>query len=135
LCPRVRHHISHLPEDSGTKLSEACQAQHWLHNMDPGLLTPMVCIHGQDFYTFEPVMLRNRHICIPNRWFTQGQEIYAQVRPMDQIHSSNSWIVCEDEETEVNINHLQLSFTNLVESYARYGLADPWNITGQYTIY
>ncbi|KAK6977422.1 hypothetical protein R3P38DRAFT_3334959 [Favolaschia claudopus] len=31
--PRVRPHLHFYPEDSGTKLSEARQAQRWLHEL------------------------------------------------------------------------------------------------------
>jgi hypothetical protein len=100
--------------------------------MNPRHLTPMIHKHGQDFYTFEPAMLRDHRVCIPHRWFTRNQEIYARVWPMEQLDESNSWIVCEDQETEVNSNQLLLSFPSLIELHEEHGVADPRHITGLY---
>ncbi|KAI6147878.1 hypothetical protein BKA82DRAFT_4329899 [Pisolithus tinctorius] len=45
---------------SGGQLNEAYQARRWLKEMDPTQLTPMICLHGQDFFIFEPAL--NWHI-------------------------------------------------------------------------
>ncbi|KZT23739.1 hypothetical protein NEOLEDRAFT_1046272, partial [Neolentinus lepideus HHB14362 ss-1] len=60
--PQVRPHLRFLPEDSGNRLSEAWQAQRWLHELDSSLTTPMIRTGGQDFYIYEPVLLHDGQV-------------------------------------------------------------------------
>ncbi|KAI5982275.1 hypothetical protein F5J12DRAFT_908289 [Pisolithus orientalis] len=52
-------------ENSGGQLNEAYQARRWLKEMDPTQLTPMIRLHGQDFFIFEPALLSNGQVCMP----------------------------------------------------------------------
>ncbi|KIY48684.1 hypothetical protein FISHEDRAFT_8743, partial [Fistulina hepatica ATCC 64428] len=51
--PHIRPHLHFYPEDSGPHLSEARQAECWLHEMDNNTLTPMVELRGQRFFIYE----------------------------------------------------------------------------------
>ncbi|KAE9383713.1 hypothetical protein BT96DRAFT_772206, partial [Gymnopus androsaceus JB14] len=55
--PEVRPKLHFYPEDSGEHLSEARQAERWLHEAPDDLLTPMARIRDQDYYIYEPAML------------------------------------------------------------------------------
>ncbi|KAG2750187.1 hypothetical protein P692DRAFT_201906126 [Suillus brevipes Sb2] len=70
--PRVRPLLHFYPEDAGTVLNEARQAKRWLKELDLELLTPVVRLHNQDFFVFEPALLSSGQACIPFRWFTRA---------------------------------------------------------------
>lgn len=65
---------------------ESWQAHHWLHELDPSLLTPMIRIHAQDFFVFEPAQLKNGEVVIPDQWFTRrvdgADKLYAVVNTL-----------------------------------------------------
>ncbi|KAI5982794.1 hypothetical protein F5J12DRAFT_908172 [Pisolithus orientalis] len=45
--------------------------QHYMNSFSDIIrqLTPMICLHGQDFFIFEPALLSNGQVCMPIRWF------------------------------------------------------------------
>ena len=55
--PRVQPHLDFYPEDTGSSLSETWQAQHWLSDTKPSLLTSMACVRNQDYYIYELALL------------------------------------------------------------------------------
>jgi hypothetical protein len=52
--PQVHPLLHFYPEDAGTKLNKAWQAQHWLKELDSELLTPVIQLQNHDFSIFEP---------------------------------------------------------------------------------
>ncbi|TFK46156.1 hypothetical protein OE88DRAFT_1638675 [Heliocybe sulcata] len=130
--PWVRPHLKFLPEDSGSRLSEAWQAKRWLDEMDPDLLTQMIQVNNQDFYIYEPALLAAGDVCMPVRWFTRGDSILARAHPMSQ--TARGWIVHEHSTLEVNSNDLLLSFPQLIHSHQYDGLPDPRVIQGSQQI-
>ena len=52
----VRPYLHFIPEIS-KDVTAAYQAQKWLSEMDPALLTPMVQHAGQEFYIFKPALV------------------------------------------------------------------------------
>lgn len=68
--PRVHPFLHFFPEDTGTggQISDAFQAKHWLHNMEPELLMPVIKHENQDYFIFEPTILEDQSICMPNQW-------------------------------------------------------------------
>lgn len=75
--PEVRPKLHFYPKDSGEHLSEARQADCWLHGASDTLLTPMARIQDQDYYIYEPAMLSDGTWCIPYCWFTRGSTLHA----------------------------------------------------------
>ncbi|KAF9069427.1 hypothetical protein BDP27DRAFT_1142638, partial [Rhodocollybia butyracea] len=58
--PRIREKLLFYPEDRATKnVSEARQFARWLDEIPDDKLGPMARIHGEDYYIFEPCMLRS----------------------------------------------------------------------------
>jgi hypothetical protein len=128
--PHVRPNLRFLPEDAGSRLSEAWQGARWLKELEPELTTPMVCAHNQDFYIFEPVMLEDQRVCMPIRWFTRGSNTIACVWAMESLDDGSGWVVQEHMEYEVDLSKFLLSFPHFVASHKHYRLSDPRIIIG-----
>ncbi|KAG2053504.1 hypothetical protein BDR06DRAFT_982798 [Suillus hirtellus] len=77
--PHVWTLLHFYPEDTGVELNKAQQATCWLEELDLELLTPVVRLHNQDFFVFEPALLLSGQACIPFRWFTRGGKILSLV--------------------------------------------------------
>lgn len=132
--PQVRPHLRFLPEDSGNKLAEAWQGARWLNELDPNLAGPMVRVQNDDFYVYEPALLRDGRICMPYRWFTRGAETYAKVWGMTCIGgpdmSGSGWVVLKYATAEVNVRDLLSPLPTLKHTAHFYGLPDPTRIIG-----
>lgn len=140
--PHVRRHLRFLPEDSGTKISEAWQADRWLHELDPKLATPMIRVGRQDYYTFEPLLLASDYqraspserAYMPVRWFTRGQKTLAQawrLLPSTSESGERGWVVDGRRLCEIDSTQLLLSFPELVQGHTSHAMPDPRNIFGQ----
>ncbi|KAJ3792065.1 hypothetical protein GGU11DRAFT_750597 [Lentinula aff. detonsa] len=97
--PQVRPKLHFYPEDSSPHLSQARQAQRWLHEAPNELLTPMARIDKCDFYIYEPAMLMNGTCCIPVRWFSHRNILYARCWGMEPVvsDSRSGWRVITSE--------------------------------------
>lgn len=128
---RVRPHLRFLPEDGGTRLTEAWQGSRWLQELHPDLTTPMVRVHQQDFFIHEPAQLVDGRVCIPTRWFTRGSDTLAHAWTMlPTSDGSGGWIVAEDLPLVINVRQLLVAYPNLQETYRYHGIPDPRNIIG-----
>ncbi|KAJ3915248.1 hypothetical protein F5877DRAFT_92367 [Lentinula edodes] len=129
----VRPHLRFLPEDSGKRLSQACQAQRWLNELDPDLLTPAHCVNGQDHFTFEPAVLKDRRVCMPTRWFTRKGQVYAKAWPMHMVDNElgQGWAVCTYMEYEICSTDLLLTFKQFQLSHSSLGIPSPCNIVAE----
>ncbi|KAF6758633.1 hypothetical protein DFP72DRAFT_887757 [Ephemerocybe angulata] len=114
--PRVRANLHFYPEDSGKHLSEARQGTRWLHELPPELTTPYARLGDQVYYTFEPALLTGRRLCIPVRWFTRGETMYAQCWKMVFVRGEGGghWRAINDPIVEVGAHEFLLSFPNLL---------------------
>lgn len=132
--PRVQNHLVFYPEDAGKHLSEVYQAQHWLRDMDPTLLTPMIRLHGRDFYVFEPTLLADGSACIPTRWFTRKEcsGFFAEAWHLIPYTVNNTfgWVVMEHAIFQPSSDHLLLSFDSLCLTHGKYKLPHPAKILG-----
>ena len=110
--PNVRPHLSFFPEDTGKSVNEYSQAAHWRHEADPELLTPMVLIQNQQFFVFEPSLLRDHRVCMPVRWFIRDKKIFAQAWMMQAIsrEDGSGWIIEEYHQIEVSQDDFLVSF-------------------------
>ncbi|KAL1674996.1 hypothetical protein EV122DRAFT_219370 [Schizophyllum commune] len=137
--PLVRPHLHFYPEDSGVALSEARQADRWLHELPGELTTPVARINDTDYFIYEPAMLRSGEFCMPFRWFTRKddagkQQLHAQCWRMAAITDEGGafWRVIEDEVIEVSHLELLKDFVALMEGASRYGMPSPTRISGIY---
>ena len=108
----VRPHLSFFPKDTGKSVNEYSQAAHWRHEADPELLTLMVPIQNQQFFIFEPSLLRDHRVCMPVRWFIRDKKIFAQAWMMRVIscQDGSGWIVEERCQIEVSQDEFLVSF-------------------------
>jgi hypothetical protein len=130
--PRVRPLLHFYPEDAGAELNEARQAKYWLEELDPELLTPVVRLHNQDFFVFEPTLLSSGQACIPFRWFTRGGKMYTKawsLRPVTR-EMDCGWVVEDFNSFEVSEDDLLVSFKNWDSSEATSGLPRAYSIYG-----
>ncbi|KAG1773421.1 hypothetical protein EDD22DRAFT_998993 [Suillus occidentalis] len=130
--PRVRPMLHFYPEDAGAELNEARQAKYWLEELDPELLTPVVRLHNQDFFVFEPTLLSSGQACIPFRWFTRGGKMYTKawsLRPVTR-EVDCGWVVEDFNSFEVSEDDLLVSFKNWDSSEATSGLPRAYSIYG-----
>lgn len=131
--PRVRPHLHFYPEDSGRSLGEARQGAKWLHELPPEDTTPMIRIQDVDYYIFEPALLIDGRACIPNRWFTREETLYAITWPMEQITNddTNGWSVREDIPTEISASQLLSNFPGFAKDHLFHKLPHPSRILGK----
>ncbi|KAI1783686.1 hypothetical protein LXA43DRAFT_977008 [Ganoderma leucocontextum] len=140
--PRVRPYLRFYPEDAGTKLKECWQASRWLSTLSPKLATPMVRVHGQDYYVYEPAKLAlpGSPTVVPFRWYTRAtgpdgrQELYGEawrLHPVTYTTGERWYIVHEHERIKFAAASLSLSFPYMVQSYVVDDLPDPRLIIGR----
>jgi hypothetical protein len=136
--PNVRPHLHFFPEDCGVRVNETRQADRWLHEWDEDQLTPMARIGSQgnfqDYYIYEPALLKDRTAVMPIRWFMRSGKLFASAYKMDTIpHASSNlrpcclqrcWVVCEDQKLEVAADDFLLSFPEFSAVTSQYGMPD-----------
>ncbi|EIW60460.1 uncharacterized protein TRAVEDRAFT_120336, partial [Trametes versicolor FP-101664 SS1] len=128
--PLVGPHLRFFPEDAGDQLSEAWQGARWLDELDPNLAAPMIRHHGQDYFVYEPVQLENGHVCMPFRWYKQGEEMFAKAWPMVQSPDKSGWIVHAHSPFDMSTGQLLASLPKLMETHRFYNIPSPSNILG-----
>ncbi|KAI5825258.1 hypothetical protein K523DRAFT_251457 [Schizophyllum commune Tattone D] len=131
--PRVRRHLHFLPEKTSGSISEAWQAARWLDELDPAFLTQ--CIRKkddktQDFFVFEPALLKNRLAFMPTRWFIEGKSTYAKGWYMSLDPQRRGWIVEEHTPVVVCEDDLDLSLPLFHERHTIYQVPSPQSIIG-----
>ncbi|KAE9383725.1 hypothetical protein BT96DRAFT_1105543, partial [Gymnopus androsaceus JB14] len=128
----VRPHLHFIPEETDGNLAEAYQAESWLKEKDPDLLTPVHSAGGQDFFTLEPVLLTDgKTVCMPSRWFKRHGSVLAKAWPMEVVDLEGDgvgWAVQTHREIEIAESDLLLCFQQLKESYQRFNLLNPSQI-------
>ncbi|TEB26579.1 hypothetical protein FA13DRAFT_1888971, partial [Coprinellus micaceus] len=130
--PLVRKHLSDLPEERNTGLSEARHFSRWRHEISADLATPMARSSGQDFYVLEPAMVMDcgsSSYRMPSRWFEKGGNVYADTWGMTMM-GGQGWIVEEHDTKPIELKQFMVSFPYLRESWEQRGIADPTVILG-----
>lgn len=140
--PRIRPLLHFYPEDTrGRHLTEARQAERWLHEVPNNMLTPMLRLGARDFYIYEPVMLRDGGVCMPVRWFSRmeaGSHVwYAKCWSMQAVTTdvAQGWRVFERTDYEVPVAHMLKTFPELRADAAYHGIPDPCTIIGKSEFY
>ncbi|KAG1806360.1 uncharacterized protein HD556DRAFT_1428515 [Suillus plorans] len=130
--PRVRPLLHFYPEDTGVELNEARQAKCWLEELDPELLTPVVRLHNQDFFVFEPALLLSGQACIPFQWFICGGKMCTKAWSLQPVtrELDCGWVVEDFHSFEVSEDDLLVSFRNWDSSEATSGLPRAYSIYG-----
>lgn len=122
-------------------MEEANEAEAWRLEVDNEFLTPMARIAGQDFYIFEPCMLRDGTVVMPHRWFTrpskEKEELdghkFVKIRRLVEMQTAagvTGWRVLAFRDLEVDSDMLFTSFLAFIESFERYNVPDPRSIIG-----
>jgi hypothetical protein len=135
--PMVCKNLHFLPEDTKPSLSQAWQARRWLNELDAELTTPMVRAHNQDFYINEPTLLKDGSVFMPIRWFKRNDVVFARAWKMrwaSETIAGNGWIVEGDQEFDVKVSELLLSFPHFIKSHGSRNIPDPRIIQGNLTI-
>jgi hypothetical protein len=137
--PKVRPHLQDYPRDAGKEVSEACEAERWLHDVPNELTTPMARISSSDFFIYEPAMLRDRKCCIPVRWFTKksDNQLYAQCWEMQETVLDGGpprWRVVERTNLVVCASQFLKNLPELQKDAASYRLPDPTDIIGEFIV-
>ncbi|KAL1674251.1 hypothetical protein EV122DRAFT_282209 [Schizophyllum commune] len=126
----VRKHLQLYPEDAGRSLHECCQADRWLKEMDPHLLTQMIRLpNGKDFYVFEPAVLSDDSLCVPTRWFRKDGNLWARAWTMS-VWQSNGWVVDEWSERIVSASEFVVSGEEIAQGLIPFGLPKGNHIYG-----
>lgn len=130
------------PSDRGGVVEEANEAEAWRFEVDDAFLTPMARINGQDFYVFEPCMLRDGTVVMPHRWFTcpsQNKEevdghMFVKIWRLVEFRTAagvTGWRVLAFGDLEVDSDMLFTAFPVFIESSQRYKVPDPRVIIGE----
>jgi hypothetical protein len=131
--PQVRPLLHFYPEDAGTKLNKAWQAQHWLKELDPELLTPVIQLQNHDFSIFEPALLTSGKACMPFCWFVHREKMYARAWQLWPVACEINcrWVVQQFQLFEVSEDDLLILFKNWNSSGATSGLPHACHIYGK----
>jgi hypothetical protein len=131
--PKVRNHLHFYPEDTGVHLRETRQADRWLREVRSQDTTPMIRIHRDDYYIFEPAMLHDCSVCMPHRWFTRDGQFFAKAWQLEQGMDEGGiagWIVHQEHDIEVHAGQFLKNFPQLRDDFRTYHVSDPANIIG-----
>ncbi|KAH9036304.1 hypothetical protein EDB85DRAFT_1821811, partial [Lactarius pseudohatsudake] len=131
--PRVRPHLWFYPEDAGRHLSEYWHTCHWVQDANPMHVTPMAVIGSQQFWTFEPCVLKTGAIVMPLHWFIRNRVIHAVAWTLRSYKSSDhimGWIVEEYNNVVVPQSDFLVPFASWGASDTTASLPDPKRILG-----
>ncbi|KAL1658102.1 hypothetical protein GGF50DRAFT_67939 [Schizophyllum commune] len=135
--PRVRRHLHFLPEKVHGRVSEAWQASRWLDELDPDFLTQNIRKRDdptQEFFIYEPALLRNGSVVMPVRWYIDNNTIYAKGWNMSPDPLKRGWIVEEHSEVVFSEHDLDLSLPLFAERHGIYRMPSPRVIVGEYSL-
>ena len=93
----------------------------------------MVRIRGDDYYIYEPSLLKDLSMCIPERWFTRDGTFFARAWKMEKrvIEGQSGWVVRKDIELEVSEHQFAKGFATLEKEFEHYQLPHPSLIHGR----
>lgn len=121
------------PEDSGTLLGEACQADKWYREVDGALAAPMArSATGKDYYVEEPCLVSEGDAVtpvMPVRWFRRGHVLWAKAHRLLPDLASGGFAIDGRGASCVNIP-LSAFFLNVLDlekehCQHRYGIPPP----------
>lgn len=94
----------------------------------------MARISDQDYFIYEPAMLRDGRFCIPFRWFMRRGVLHAKCWDLRVIatDSGSVWRVVTCEGLEVSQDDLLKNFLDLQSDHSHYGVPHPSKIRGEY---
>jgi hypothetical protein len=127
----VRPYLKHLPEERKQQLSEARHFHRWRHELDLDLITPMMRVNNQDFYTLEPAIAMVEYhdeYRIPIRWFERDNIVYADTWGLEM--EGDGWIVNKYDTRQIPLDKFLTSFPYLQQTWTNRQIANPANILG-----
>lgn len=130
------------PEDAGKRLYEARHARRWLHEVPVDLSTPSLRVKHQHFFTLEPVLLRNRTVCMPYQWFTRGGRYFGRcwaMRIATAEDGTSYWVVDGSKKRDIPVDEMLKTFEELrhdVDEHAQlYSYPAPTDIRGKLLVF
>lgn len=127
------------PEETTGTVYAAYQADKWLREIDPRILTPMYR-HPTlgDFFNFEPTLISGGIVCMPFRWFTRlengSQEIHGKAWVMREEERGGiiKWAIWRDNVIEISSRLCVMSFVELTKHHHYRRVLDPALIWGMF---
>ncbi|VDB83188.1 unnamed protein product [Peniophora sp. CBMAI 1063] len=131
--PEVRSNLRFMPEQTTGSLSETWQASRWLDELNPELLTQVIYQDHRPYFIYEPALLQNGEACIPVRWFTRADKVFAKAWPLVQSSDNQSWVVQKHGEKVIEASRLMMPFDRLAmeQGHVRRGLPSPCRLLVQ----
>jgi hypothetical protein len=92
----------------------------------------MARLGPQDYFIHEATMLRNGECCIPVRWFTIGEVLFAKCWRMEPVASDvdQGWRVIQCDDYSVPHTAFLKTFPDLCEDADQHGLPHPSKLFG-----
>jgi hypothetical protein len=131
--PKVRPHLYFYPEDSYPRLEEARQGIRWLHELPADQTTPMARIDENDYFIYEPTLLRSGQCCIPVQYFMRDGALFAKCWKLEVVNTEDTsgWRVIKSDDYEVHLHDFMKNFVELKSDAALlYNLPCPSIIMG-----
>lgn len=101
----------------------------------------MACFRDGNYFIHEPAMLRDRHFCMPVRWFTKGETgsdvLYAKCWEMQVVNTEagSGWRIFKSQDYVVPAHMFLKNFLSFSEDAAIYGVPPPERILGNCTVH
>ncbi|KAF8493146.1 hypothetical protein JB92DRAFT_3234904 [Gautieria morchelliformis] len=105
--------------------------------MPSSLLTPMIHQGRQDYYVFEPCLLRDDRVCMVERWFMKGARGHEQLwgkgwRMGTSFRNGQwGWVIDKGEELTFDVETLLLNYPDLLGAHRARGMPGPDSIWGE----
>lgn len=137
--PTIREQLYFYPEDSGSYLAEARQAQRWLSEVDPIFAAVMArAPDGQDYFVDEPVLANidsfgTLAAVLPVRFYTRRGLMYAKVHRLTPNMAGDAFIIHVGGDAdcfELPLSAFFMSYPRFKQSHQHYGLPTPDVIAG-----
>jgi hypothetical protein len=93
----------------------------------------MARIGDNDYFIYEPTMLRGGQCCIPIRWFVWSGVLFAKCWKLEVVvtEQSSGWRVFKSEDYEVPLHEFVKNFIDLKnDAVLLYNLPSPSVIIG-----
>lgn len=98
----------------------------------------MIRVASQDFYVFEPALLKSGRVVMPERWFTRYinnvQVFFALAYSLVPTHTTtgrpHAYVINQYEKIEIAADNLLLAFPTMCDTFRVDGMPDPRLILG-----
>lgn len=132
--PKTSSLLSYYPEDGGARVSEAKHGHKWLYEVPIELASPSLRYGHQLFFTLEPVLLLDRRVCMPFRWFTRKDSDGTEAPwahcwtmiPQTDASGKQFWRVDNSSPFDVCVYEMVMTFPELVDAVEDHSTEYPY---------